>query len=117
MNTLLLAYDSLHREHIGARAHFSCPKDPALLGKLAKARDNDPVTLAMLMREFFERPPDFAKAHGYSVGIFYSQVPRLIAQIQARQPRPVAESWQAECRRLHARACGHRAAHVVRMER
>ncbi len=31
--------------------------------------------------------------------------------------QPEAESWSTECRRLHGRSCGHRAAHALKMER
>ena len=60
------------------------------------------------MTDFFASSDPFIRENGYSVGMFVSQAPKLIAR---RSRRPKASSWFDECDRLHGGRCSSAAAH------
>jgi hypothetical protein len=107
-------FDTLHRQAFGVSAHFSGAKDATLLASLWRERQLDPITVEMLMAEFFAHPTAWTKQNGFTVGIFYSQVGKLLLQVIQRE-RPVAD-WFEECTRLHNRTCNGRYAHSLKLE-
>ncbi len=65
--------------------------------------------------QFVPHPATWLNRKGWEDEPFH--IPSQQEPTEVDSSAPVAESWVVECRRLHARACGHRAAHAVRMER
>lgn len=110
---LMTHFDALHRQSFGIAAHFSGAKDANLLAKLWRERQDDPVSVEALMAAFFAHPPQFAKENGFTVGIFYSQIGRLLLEV--RREVQAAEDWWTECQRLHGGKCMSRYTHGLKV--
>lgn len=120
---LLKYFDDLHLQRVGVRAYIKPGKDAKLLASLWKSHGNDLVR--DLIADFFESPDAFVRENGYSVGMFISQVPKLIAR-RARlvsnaarmchpQPEPEVD-WFDECKRIHGNKCNGRMGHYIQMQ-
>jgi hypothetical protein len=110
---LMTHFDTLHRQSFGTAAHFSGAKDANLLAKLWRERQDDPVSVEALMTAFFQHPPQFARDNGFTVGIFYSQIGRLLLEVQRETFQP--EDWASECQRLHGGRCISRYTHGLKV--
>lgn len=112
---LMSLFDGLHRQRFDdAPAEFDRAKDSAILAAVWRKRGS-PET-EHLIRAFFATRDSWVVQAGFTVGVFKSQIPKLLS---ARQPRAVepAERWYDECQRLHAGSCGSRTAHELVMAR
>jgi hypothetical protein len=75
---LLRHFDALHTDLLGERAVIRGGKDAKLLAGLCET--HSPERIKELMELFFQMPDAFVQENGYSVGMFISQVPKLIAR-------------------------------------
>lgn len=74
---LLSEFDRLHVERVGKPAHITGAKDAALVAKICTRYGEDETR--RLMRAFFDSPDPFIRDGGYTVGVFWSQVGKLLA--------------------------------------
>lgn len=102
---LLAYFDACHVDLVGERAVFSGAKDAKIVAELFHSHGADRVK--ELMRKFFELDSEFVQQAGYSVGVFRSQLPKLMA-MNRRLVRPHIVStrdWVDECQALHGGRC------------
>ena len=103
---LLAHFDALHVEFVGERAVFSGAKDAKIVAELFHSHGAERVKA--LMRKFFETDSEFVAEVGYSVGVFRSQMARLMAADRKRPAKPhlvSARDWADECRVMHGGRC------------
>lgn len=104
---LLAAFDTLHKQRLGERAVIHGGKDAAILARLCKT--HSPQLIEFLMADFFASGDEFIRKAGYTVGVFASQMGKLLAR-RPKAVEPMAE-WFEECQRLHGGTCNGRMAH------
>lgn len=108
---LLAAFDTLHQNTLGVRAVIRPGKDAHLLSTLWRSHES---MILKLMEDFFSSDDPFITENGYSVGMFVSQAPKLIARRQ-RSQRETKEPWWDECARVHQSTCEKALQHYTRM--
>ncbi len=115
---LLTRFDQRHQARFGAKAAIGGAKDAKRIADLWRQRQGDPVTVEQLIDAFFETRDPFVLQAGFGVGVFISQIPKLVPLVAADVALPVEPyDWWAECKRLHNLACGHEPAHWAVMQR
>lgn len=106
---LLTQFDDLHQKALGVSAVISGAKDAKLVATLARKYGAEMV--GDLMREFFLSTDPFIQQAGYTVGVFHSQVGKLLARrnqhrlpvaVQPGKPRTAAETTLHTLRKLEA---------------
>lgn len=108
---LLTYFDELHVQRTGVRAVIHGGKDAKLIAGLWKSHGT--MMVRALMADFFASKDHFIIEAGFSVGVFISQAPKLIARM-VRAPRV---SWFDECDHLHGGSCSSAAAHFHRKDK
>jgi hypothetical protein len=111
---LLTQFDSLHHAKFGTKAAIRAGKDAKLLAELWRQRQGDPVTVEALMTLFFAASDPFIQNAGYTVGVFVSQIGKLLPKA-ARAIQPPEIDWFDECKTLHGGECGQRHLHEHRL--
>lgn len=106
---LLETFDKLHRARLGVPAVIHGGKDAKLIAGIWKSH-GDELVLG-LMADFFASDDRFIRQNGYSIGMFVSQCPKLIA----RRPRRPVTDWRDECQRLHGGRCTNRTFHEAQL--
>lgn len=89
--TMLIKFDQLHKEKLHSPAHMSPGKDARLLSDLYRRHGE---SVYELMQMFFETDSEFVRSAGYTVGVFYSQVGKLLtlkAERDGQLPERVSE--------------------------
>jgi len=114
-SALLAQFDERHRERFQAKASFKPGKDAKLIAALWRERQGDPVSVEALIDAFFASQDRFIADAGHSVGVFVSQVPKLIG-IVARSLSIPAEHWQDECKRVHHGECPNAFFHAAKRD-
>lgn len=113
---LLSYFDALHLEHLGERAVITGAKDAKILADLFHSHGLDRVK--ELMALFFQTDSEFVREAGYTVGVFRSQMPRLIVKSRQFRPKIVAtKDWRDECDALHGGRCTNVFFHEAMKER
>lgn len=77
VTSLLGDYEKYFQERYGARPNLSRPKDPVLVTRLV--RQYGPDKVADLLRLFFETEDEFVRKSGHGIGVFSSQINKLLA--------------------------------------
>lgn len=108
---LFTLFDELHKKRFGSKAAIDGAKDGAILSKLCRERGVDEVK--RLIGSFFDLRDPWVEERGFSVGMFKSQIPKLLANRPAKPES--TEYWFDECKRLHGGACGKSFEHGRRM--
>lgn len=80
---LMAHFDALHVEFLDERAVIQGGKDGKLLSTLCQT--HAPERIKELMRCYFESDDEFIQSAGYSIGLFVSQMPKLMAQQRKAQ--------------------------------
>src|SRR5215831_552821 len=83
---LLSVFCRLHRERLGVPYAVMHGKDGALLKWLLQTHEADKI--AHLMETFFDTGDEFIQRTAYTIGIFISSVPKLIAHMNADRLPP-----------------------------
>lgn len=97
---VLTYFDAKHREKRGLPAMFTRPKDAALAKRLLDTYDWAQIT--GLLDAFFAMRDDFIGKAGYSMGVFVSCLPKVIAEwdrqrAKAKRAIEVAETPCRDC--------------------
>lgn len=110
---LLTEFDRWHRLILGVPAVIRGGKDAKLIAGLFKSHGETEVR--ELIAAFFESRDPFIRQAGYSVGVFISQAPKLIAR---RHPPVKLErrDWREDCERLHGGRCGSAFFHQAKVD-
>jgi hypothetical protein len=106
---LLTLFDTLHQARIGQPAAIQGGKDAKLLAQIYAWYGPD-VT-ERLIRAFFASQDDFIAQAGFTVGVLYSQVGKLLAR-EAQRTRPASDTIATPVRTL-CDAAGLRNADVL----
>ncbi len=105
--SLLAHFDRRYRDLTGFKYPVSRPKDPALLAQVYRDYPDHAVELIDL---FFETDDPFHEKAGWSVGVFRSQLPKLLMLLSQQQRqahiRSRLEDWRADCVARHGGRCG-----------
>lgn len=97
---LLTLFDACHVERFGTKAAIDGGKDAAILAKLWRERAGDAVSIEALIRAFFDTDDPWVRSRGYTVGVFKSQIGKLLAGFaQTREASASAESPDAAATR------------------
>lgn len=118
---LLTYFDTAHKDATGHRALIAGAKHGMMLARVWRLYGDDTYRLM----DLFFAGNDFADEAGYSVGVFVSQVPRLLLRLGRQRARvgseayyAVAQAWMDECEAHHAGSmCANRREHERRMGR
>lgn len=105
---LLTLFDELHQQRFESKAEINGAKDAQILAALCRKRGAEEVE--RLIRAFFELRDPWVLERGFSVGIFKTQIPKLLAKKPRRDAVP--DDWFEECQRLHSGKCNGRMAHA-----
>jgi len=91
-------FDRLHVATTGERAVINGGKDAALLTRLCKTHGE--ARIRELLAAFFRSTDPFIQQAGYTVGVFYSQVAKLIAKGRSPTTGPTYSGgdWYDACR-------------------
>ncbi len=79
---LLTLFDAAHVARFGIKAAITGAKDAALMARIYHARGQ--AETEALIRLFFESRDAFVMQAGFSVGVFSSQLPKLVLQLSPR---------------------------------
>lgn len=109
---LLALFDELHQARFDSKAEINGAKDGAILAGLCRKRGAEETE--RLIREFFELRDPWVLERGFSVGVFKTQIPKLLARKPKRQAADDSD-WFDECQRLHGRRCNGRVGHANQM--
>lgn len=112
---LLTLFDELHQRRFETPAEINGAKDGAILASLCRKRGLEETE--RLIRAFFDMRDTWVLQRGFSVGIFKTQISKLLAARPAAEPQR-AERWYEQCERLaHEPRCADHLAHGVRLAR
>jgi hypothetical protein len=78
---LLALFDECHLAKLGTKADLTPKKDGAILAAIWKQRQGDPVTVEALIRAFFDDNDPWVIERGYTVGVFKTQVGKLVTRL------------------------------------
>lgn len=110
---LLTLFDELHQSRFESPAELNRAKDSAIMAGLFRKRGREETE--RLIRAFFEMTDPWVVQRGFSVGIFKTQIPKLLAAKPAK-PAPAREDWWDECKRLHDPRCPDSGKHRHQMD-
>ncbi len=110
---LFALFNELHQKRFKSKAAIDGGKDGSILAKLCRERGADDVK--RLIEAFFQIRDSWVEARGFSVGMFKSQLPKLLA-MRPVQAEPI-EFWMDECKRIHPRLCENSYQHHERKRR
>lgn len=82
VSALVRLFNALHVEKFGMPAAIKGAKDGGIIKALLQQREEGDI--ASLMRAFFVSPDPFIRQAGYTIGVFQSQIGKLIAQAGPR---------------------------------
>jgi uncharacterized protein YdaU (DUF1376 family) len=108
---LLTLFSELHQKRFGTPAEISGKKDGAILAAMFRQRGLEETR--RLVAAFFELRDPWVQERGFSVGVFKTQIAKLLAKRPARQP---AKDWRAECAELHGSRCTNVTFHEAQMD-
>ena len=104
---LLTRFDDLHKATTGYKAVFSGAKDAT---QMARVWTSHGELVYDLMVDFFESEDPFIVDNGYSVGLFVSQAPKLLAH-RARRDREATSRrqnvWDKALERIETKVTRH----------
>lgn len=110
---LMAKFDELHIWRFGSKAAFNGAKDAKRLADVWKHRQGDPIGVEELIEAFFRSRDPFVVQAGFSVGVFVSQIPKLLS-VAAKSV--VRVDWVSECEQLHGSRCGSATFHAAQMD-
>lgn len=99
---LLRLFDELHQARFETPAEINGAKDATLLAGIWRKRGT--AETERLIRAFFALRDPWVVQHGFSVGVFKSQLPKLLVNGTNGHARARVD-WRDECQELHAGAC------------
>lgn len=94
--SLLQHFNAAHVARFGSKASITRGKDATLLTNLWRQRQGDPVGVELLIDAFFQTSDPFVLRSGFTVGVFVSQVGRLIQIAMKALVRPAPDTRLVE---------------------
>jgi uncharacterized protein YdaU (DUF1376 family) len=123
VSNLFSLFNALHVERFGTKAAINGAKDGSIFKGLLAEREESEIQA--LMRAFFYSRDKFIAEAGFTVGVFKSQIGKLLAQTAASKPAPVVPladfiadlgHYSVECNRIHGGLCKTGREHYERAE-
>lgn len=97
---LLKLFDECHQNRFDTPAEINGGKDAALMAGVWRKRGTEETE--RLIRAFFASRDSWLMQSGFSVGVFKSQIPKLLTAAGKLKPR---QHWRDECVTMHGGAC------------